>query len=418
MSFVEDLTWRNLVHQLTDPTLGEKMRQAPFTLYAGFDPTADSLHVGSLLPILTLMRAQRAGHRPIAVVGGATGRVGDPSGKSEERSLLSEEVLARNVTGIRAQLGRFLEFGEGKAALVDNASWMMRFSYLDFLRDVGKHFTVNAMLAKDSVRTRLTEREQGISYTEFSYMLIQSYDFLHLHDTFGCTLQIGGSDQWGNITAGIDLIRRLRSKQAYGLTLPLMMTASGQKFGKTEKGAVWLDAGRTAPYDFHQFFLRSEDKDVGRLLRFYTFLAEPTLLALDEQTRTAPEKRQAQKTLAREVTTLVHGADEARKAEDAAQALFSGPTADGSIAIPPGAPTTELSRLQLIGLSIVDLLVATQLSASKGAARRDIEGGGIRINDERVTDVAKTLHAEDESEGAITLVRKGKKTYHVVRWVD
>jgi tyrosyl-tRNA synthetase len=431
LSFIDELTWRGLVHQSTDPGLGERMRQERLTLYCGFDPTAESLHVGSLLPITVLMRAQRAGHRPIALVGGATGMVGDPSFKAEERKLLDNDALARNVEGIRSQLSRFIDFsGEGGALLVNNADWMAPFSFLSFLRDVGKHFTVNAMLAKESVRARLEDREHGISYTEFSYMLLQAYDFVHLHDAHGCTLQVGGSDQWGNITAGIELLRRMRGKQAYGVTMPLITTAAGHKFGKTEKGAVWLDAARTSPYDFHQFFLRTDDKDVGRFLRYYTFLDEPTLQALDEQVQREPQKREAQKVLAREVTALVHGKEEAQKAEETAQALFAGKravtkvlgvTADAYVrlplVIPPGAPSTEVPRAELEGMALVELLARCGLAGGKGAARRDIEGGGISLNEERVADPARTLSAADLQEGGVLLLRKGKKTYHVVRGV-
>jgi tyrosyl-tRNA synthetase len=417
MSFVEELSWRGLVQQSTDPKLAELMRAERHTLYCGFDPTADSLHVGSLVPILTLARAQRAGHRPVALVGGATGMVGDPSGKTEERKLLDKDVLARNVAGIRAQLERFLEFGADQAVMVDNYSWFDGYGYLDFLRDIGKHFTVNVMLAKESVRARLEDREHGISYTEFSYMLVQAYDYLCLFDRHGCRLQVGGSDQWGNITAGIELIRRMRQKQAYGLTMPLITTAAGEKFGKTEKGAVWLDSARTSPYDFHQFFLRTDDRDVGRFLRYYTFLDQDAVEQLEESLRTAPQKREAQRVLAREVTTLVHGAQEARKAEEAAAALFSGRESKGTLAIPPGAPASEEPRAQIEGLALVDLLVKTGLSSSKGAARRDIAGGGIYLNDERVDDAARVLGSADVLAGDVLLLRKGKKSYHLVRVV-
>jgi tyrosyl-tRNA synthetase len=417
MSFVEELTWRGLVQQSTDPKLAELMRGERFTLYCGFDPTADSLHVGSLVPILTLVRAQRAGHRPIALVGGATGMVGDPSGKAEERKLLDKETLAKNLAGIRSQLERFLQFGPDQAVMVDNYSWFDGYGYLDFLRDVGKHFTVNVMLAKESVRARLEDREQGISYTEFSYMLVQAYDYLCLFDRLGCRLQVGGSDQWGNITAGIELIRRMRQKQVYGLTTPLITTASGEKFGKTEKGAVWLDPARTRPYDFHQFFLRTDDRDVGRFLRYYTFLDQERVAQLEESLRTAPEKREAQRELAREVTTLVHGTEEARKAEEAAAALFAGRESKGSVTLPPGAPTSEEPRAGIEGLPLVDLLVRTKLSSSKGAARRDIAGGGIYLNDERVDDASRVLGSADVRAGDVLLLRKGKKSYHLVRVV-
>ncbi len=424
LPLISELTWRGLVHQLTDPGLEARLAE-PRTIYAGFDPTADSLHIGHLVPVMALVRAQRAGHRPIALVGGATGMIGDPSGKSEERNLLDEGQLERNVAGVRSQLSRFLDFGHGGAILVNNYDWMREFSYLGFLRDVGKRFSVNMMLAKDSVATRI-EKEQGISYTEFSYMLLQAYDFLHLHRVHGCSVQIGGSDQWGNITAGIDLVRRVTGGEAFGVTMPLVTTASGQKFGKTEKGAVWLDAQRTSPYELYQFFLNTDDRDVGKFLRYYTFLEEPTLLALEETARAAPEKREAQRVLAREVTALVHGAVEAQKAEETTRALFgprvrsdattAGEGAPAGLVVPPDAPSTALPRDELDGpgLQIAELLVRSTLCASKGAARRDIEGGGIYLNDERVTDPARVVNAGDLRDGVL-LLRKGKRSYHVMR---
>jgi tyrosyl-tRNA synthetase len=416
MSLVPELRWRGLVHQLTDPALEALLGGGSEAIYVGFDPTADSLHVGSLIPILALMRAQRAGHRPIAVVGGATGMIGDPSGKSAERNLLDEAQLQRNVDGIRRQLERFLDFSPaGGAILVNNYDWTREVSYLQFLREIGKHFSINMMLGKDSVASRI-EKEQGISYTEFSYMLLQAYDFLHLRRAHGCRVQLGGSDQWGNITAGIELIRRMDAVQAYGLTMPFVTTSSGQKFGKTEKGAVWLDPGRSSPYELYQFFLNTDDRDVGRFLRFYTFLDEPSITALDETVTKAPERREAQRVLAREATTLIHGAEEAQRAEEAARALFER-KADGALAVPPDAPSTAVPAAELdgAGLGIADLLARTALCASKGAARRDIEGGGIYLNDERVADPARLVTRADLRDG-IVLLRKGKRTYHVVRF--
>jgi tyrosyl-tRNA synthetase len=415
MSFIRELSWRGLLQQTTDPGLEDIMQAGPMTLYAGFDPTADSLHVGSLVPILTLRRAQLAGHQPIALVGGATGMIGDPSGKTEERKLLSLEDLERNVAGIRRQLERFLDFKAGGAELVNNHDWFRGLGCLEFLRDVGKHFSVNMMLAKDSVRARIETREHGISYTEFSYMLVQAYDFLWLHDKYGCKLQVGGSDQWGNITAGIDLIRRLRQASAYGITLPLVTTASGQKFGKTERGTVWLDAERTSPYEFYQFFIQTDDRDVGRFLRFYTFLDERTILDLEESVRVAPEKREGHRVLAREVTTLVHGEEEARKAEEATQALF-GRRGEGGSAVPASAPTSTESPGAFAGegVLLVDLLVKTQLCPSKSAARREIAGGGIYLNEERVADAERRVGLGDVKEGKL-LLRRGKKNYHVIQ---
>jgi tyrosyl-tRNA synthetase len=384
MSFVEELTWRGLVQQSTDPELAAKMRAEPFTLYIGFDPTADSLHVGSLLPLLTLIRAQRAGHKPIALVGGATGMVGDPSGKSEERKLMSLEELRHNVGALGLQIGRFVDFGGGNAELVDNYEWFQGFGYLDFLRDIGKHFSVNMMMAKESVRARLEDRDQGISYTEFSYMLIQAYDFLSLYDRHSCTLQVGGSDQWGNITAGIDLVRRLRGKEVYGLTMPLVTNSAGQKFGKSEKGNVWLDAAKTSPYDFYQFFVRVEDRDVGRYLRYFTFLDEPTIVALDEQTKAAPEKREAQRTLAREVTRMVHGQAAVDQAETA-------------------LPSTAMA----LPKPLVDVLVECGLCKSKSDARRQIEQGGVYVDGVRIDDVNYVL-----AKGAT--LQRGKRDKHAI----
>jgi tyrosyl-tRNA synthetase len=380
MSFVEELTWRGLVHQSTDPELAAKMRAEPFTLYIGFDPTADSLHVGSLLPLLTMLRAQRAGHKPIALVGGATGMVGDPSGKSEERKLLPIEELRHNVGAVGAQIGRLVP----DAVMVDNYDWFNGYGYLDFLRDIGKHFSVNMMMAKDSVRARLEDREQGISYTEFSYMLIQAYDFLSLHDRHGCRLQLGGSDQWGNITAGIDLVRRLRGKEVFGLTMPLVTNASGQKFGKSEKGNVWLDANRTPPYDFYQFFFRVDDRDVGRFLRYFTFLDEAAVVALEKSVQAAPEKREAQRVLAREVTKLVHG--------EAAVAL---------------AETELPSTAMALPKPLVDVLVECGLCKSKSDARRQIEQGGVYVDGARIDDVNYVL-----ANGAT--LQRGKRDKHVV----
>ena len=384
MSFVEELTWRGLVQQSTDPELAAKMRAEPFNLYIGFDPSSDSLGIGNLVPILTLMRAQRAGHKPIALVGGATGMVGDPSGKSEERKLLTREDLQRNIDGVRRQLGRFLDFGAGGAELVDNYEWFQGYGYLDFLREVGKHFSVNMMMAKESVRARLEDRDQGISYTEFSYMLIQAYDFLVLHDRFDCKLQMGGSDQWGNITAGIELVRRLRGKEVYGMTIPLVVDAHGRKFGKSEKGNVWLDAAKTSPYEFYQFFFRVDDRDVGRFLRYFTFLDEPAILALEEQVRVAPEKREAQRVLAREVTKLVHGASALEQAE------------------------TELpSTAMALPKPLVDVLVECGLCKSKSDARRQIEQGGVYVDGQRIDDVAHVL-----DRGAT--LQRGKRDKHVI----
>ena len=420
-TFFDDLNWRGLIQQTSDAKVAELISTGQATVYCGFDPTAESLHVGSLLQIINLMRMQRAGNRPIAVIGGATGMIGDPSGKTQERNLLDNETLDKNLKGIRRQLERFLDFsGSQGARLVNNADFFNGLSYIDFLRDIGKHFSVNMMLAKESVRARLEDRDHGISYTEFSYMLLQSYDFLKLHDQFGCNLQIGGSDQWGNIVSGIDLIRRLRHKEAYGLTFPLVMKSDGTKFGKSEKGNVWLDENRTSPYEFYQFFIQTDDRDVVRLLKYYTFLSHAEINELERLVQSAPEKREAQRVLARELTTLVHGATETTKAKNAAQALFGTEIknldAKTLESVFKDAPRSQLAKAQLEspGVNIVDLLVTSGLCASKGAARKDLAAGGIYLNNDRLSDVGYNLTQGDLIAGRFAVLRKGKKTYHLV----
>ncbi len=327
-ALAEDFRFRGLIHQLTDPGIEERLDAGGLTAYSGFDPTADSLHVGHLMQLCTLRRLQRGGHRPIALAGGGTGFIGDPGGKAEERSLLSAEELRANTEAIRSQLEAFLDFEGGdpstRATLVDNADWLGDLRVLEFLRQVGKHFTVNQMVAKDSVRSRLSVPGRSISYTEFSYMLLQATDFLHLFDEFGCRLQVGGSDQWGNITMGVDLVRRMRHEEVWGLTTPLVVKADGTKFGKTESDTVWLDPARTSPYQLYQFFLRSEDAVVGSFLRYFTDLPHEAITELDEATASHPDRREAQRQLARQVCTLVHGAASTAKAERTAAALFGG----------------------------------------------------------------------------------------------
>lgn len=421
---VEDLRFRGLVHQMTDPGLEQRLDSEQLTAYSGFDPTADSLHVGHLLQICNLRRLQMAGHRPIAVAGGGTGLVGDPGGKSEERSLLTHEQLQSNLEGIRSQLERFLDFTgtepAGRALLVNNADWLEPMPLFDFLRDVGKHFTVNQMVAKDSVRSRLSRADQGISYTEFSYMLLQAYDFLHLFDTYGCRLQLGGSDQWGNITMGIELVRKVRQGEVWGLTTPLVVKADGTKFGKTESGTVWLDAGRTSPYQLYQFFLRSEDAVVGTYLRYFTFLDHGAILALDEATASHPERREAHRELARQVCSLVHGASEAERAELAAAALFGGDVAaldERSILdVFADAPSTTLprSRLHGEGAALVDLMVETALAPSRGRARTTIEQRGAYLNNRREEDVDRLVGPDDLVAGRYVVLRSGKRHYHLV----
>ena len=428
MDLQTDLTQRGLIKDVTHPELfsAAEAKGQKLTLYCGFDPTADSLHVGHMLPLLTLRRFQLAGHRVIAVVGGATGMIGDPSGKSQERSLLTDDQIQKNVEGIRTVISRFLDFsGPNPAMLVNNGDWFKGLSFIEFLRDVGKHFTVNHMVAKESVRARLEDREHGISYTEFSYMLLQAYDFYVLNRDHGCHLQIGGSDQWGNITAGIELIRRIRASQGlpvaecFGITQPLVTKSDGTKFGKTEGGAIWLDSAKTSPYELYQFFIQTTDSDVMTLLRFFTFLSHDELNRLEGTLKTAPEKREAQQTLAREMTRLIHGDAELKRAEQASQALFGAAIRELDektlLDVLKGAPSTAKDRRALSpGLPLIDLLVETGLAASKGAARKDVAAGGFYANNERITDAALMLTEKDLLAGAYLVLRKGKKNYHLV----
>ena len=420
-----ELQWRGMVHQVTDEALGPKLAAERFVLYAGFDATADSLHVGHLVGVIGLQRFQAAGHRPLALVGGGTTLIGDPSGKEAERPLLSVEDIDANVDGIRRQLERFVEFGPGARGglLVNNADWLRNLRLTDFLRDVGKHFTVNAMIAKEAVRARLEQREQGISYTEFSYMLLQAYDFVHLHETEGCRLQIGGSDQWGNITAGIDLVRRLGSGEAYGLTWPLVTKADGTKFGKSEAGAVWLDPARTSPYQFFQFWVRTDDRDVARYLRLLTSLDREEIAALEAEVAEHPERRRAQHVLALELTAAVHGPEEAEAASRAAEALYRGELAaldePTLLDVFAEAPSTSLARAELQGdgIPLLDLLVRSQLAPSRSAARATIEGGGAYLNDRRVPDLDHRVGESDLLAGSYVVLRKGRRTYHLLRFV-
>jgi tyrosyl-tRNA synthetase len=421
-----DLQFRGLVQQMSDARLATILDREPQTAYAGFDPSADSLHVGHLLGIFNLRRLQEAGHRPIVLAGGGTGMIGDPSGKSEERQLLGAETLAANLAGIRGQLGRFLDFtptaGASQAVLVDNADWLGSLGLLEFLRDIGKHFGVGQMIAKETVRTRLDTPEQGMSFTEFSYMLLQAYDFLRLFDTYGCRLQLGGSDQWGNITMGIELIRRLRSAEAWGLTWPLVVRPDGTKFGKTASGNVWLDERRTSSYQLFQFFLRTEDSVVGTYLRYYTWLDRARLEELDAAVAAHPEAREAQRTLAREVTALVHGEAAAASAERAATALFSEEIAkldeDVLLDVLADAPSSTWTRDRLAGggLSLVDAMVETGLAPSRSAARTTIEQGGAYVNNRREVDRARQLGPDDLLRDRYLLLRRGRRDQHLVRF--
>ncbi len=426
MSILEELKWRGLIADCTDTAELAKRTASPVTLYCGFDPTADSLHVGNLVPLLALRRFQLLGHNPIAVAGGATGSIGDPSGKTQERQLLTQEVLERNIVSVKVQLAKLLEFDATKtpnnnpARLVDNASWTANVSFLDFLRDVGKHFSVNQMVAKESIRARMEDREVGISYTEFSYMLLQAFDFLVLYEKHGCELQIGGSDQWGNITAGIDLIRKKTGKPAYGLTLPLITNADGTKFGKTEAGAIWLDPKRTSVYKFFQFWINTDDRDVIRYLKYFTFLPKEELESLEKQHAENPGQRAAHTMLALEVTRLIHGRTAAEEAFRASAILFGAPLNQISEVtfdeILGEVPTKEIEKSKFggAGMPLVELVVHSGLCSSKGQARKDIEGGGVSINNVRETNFQRAVTVSDLLFGKHILLRKGKKNYVVV----
>jgi len=422
VSILEELKWRGLIADCTDAAELEKKISSPITLYSGFDPTADSLHVGHLVPLLALRRFQLLGHFPIALAGGATGSIGDPSWKAQERPLLTKEILEHNVAGIKPQLAKLLDFEskQNPARLVDNASWMQNISYLDFLRDVGKYFSVNQMTAKESIRSRMEDREAGISYTEFSYPLIQAFDFFVLLRDFNCELQIGGSDQWGNITAGTDLCRKKAGKPVFGLTLPLITKADGTKFGKTEAGAIWLDPKKTSVYKFYQFWINTDDRDVIRYLKFFTFLSRKEIESLEQVHSQNPGLRTAQKALAVSVTSLIHGNQAADEAVHASEILFGGYKLDG---------ISETTFNEIVGevpsvfadfaqfethTPLVDMLVQAKLCSSKGQARKDIQGGGIYVNNGREADVNRQISCKDLLFEKHLLLRKGKKNYVVV----
>ena len=423
MGIIEELEWRDLISDCTDwEGLQERLAMGPITLYCGFDPTADSLHVGSLVPLLALRRFQLCGHHPIAVAGGATGSIGDPSGKTAERQLLTHELLKANIEGVKVQLGSFMEFEgvENAAQLVDNADWTAPLSFLDVLRDIGKHFKVNAMVSKESVRARMEDRDVGISFTEFSYMILQALDFHYLCETQDCELQVGGSDQWGNITAGIDLIHRKQNRQAYGLTLPLITNADGTKFGKTESGAVWLDVNRTSIYQFYQFWVRADDRDVVRYLKYFTFLSRDEVEELASQHEAEPHARIAHKALARAVTALVHGEEAVTEAIRASEILFGGELEGITEAtfreVAGEVPTCELSteRFGGEGLWLPELLHEAGLAQSRGQARKDVKGGGVYVNGKRIDDEQHKLTTSDLMFGKYLLLRRGKRNYAVV----
>ena len=422
MSILDELNWRGLVADCTDSAELTKRLAAPITLYCGFDPTADSLHVGNLVPLLGLRRFQLLGHHPIALAGGATGSIGDPSGKSVERQLLTKEILDRNIASVKVQLAKLLDFDtqQNPARLVDNASWTAGVSYLEFLRDIGKHFSVNQMVAKESVRARMEDREAGISYTEFSYMLLQAFDFYVLARDHHCELQIGGSDQWGNITAGIDLCRKKLGRPEFGLTLPLITNADGTKFGKTEAGAIWLDPKRTSVYRFYQFWINTDDRDVLRYLKFFTFKSREEIAALETKHAENPGPREAHKALAKAATDLIHGEHATQEAMRASEILFGG-NLDGISEttfneIVGEVPTKQIekSKLDGAGLPLVELLVHSGLCPSKGQARKDIEGGGVNINNVREPSATRAVTTNDLLFGKHVLLRKGKKNYVVV----
>ena len=422
----DELKWRGLVYDSTEG-LRDVLGAESVTAYIGFDPTASSLHVGSLLPVMALARLQRAGHSPIAIVGGGTGMIGDPSGKSQERTLLTPEQIDENVAGIRGQLARFLDFDHpvNPARIVNNADWLARFNLLDFLRDTGKYFTVNYILQKESVNRRL-ETEEGISFTEFSYLLLQARDFVELFDRFGCTLQLGGSDQWGNITAGIDLIRRLRGKKAHGLVMPLVTTAGGVKFGKTEAGTVWLDPSRTSQQEFRQFWLQTDDRDVVTYLKYFTFMPHAEIEALEAATMSAPEKRAAQAALADAISDLVHGSDSTERVASANALLFGvdlnvsvdehASLAEKLVAISGDVPSTKMSGLDFDGpgVSVVDVVTRAGLAASKSEARRLMQQGGVKVNGKDVRDPNGRLVREDALNGRVFLVQRGGRQRHLI----
>ncbi|MFC7061502.1 tyrosine--tRNA ligase [Halobacillus seohaensis] len=422
MDILQDLEKRGLVNQITDEEgLSNHLDKNQVTLYCGFDPTGDSLHIGHLLPVLILKRFQQAGHRPIALVGGGTGMIGDPSGRSTERQLNSAEVVLGFSEKLKGQLAKILNFDEGENAAVarNNHEWLSEMTIIDFLRDTGKHFGINYMLAKDSVESRI---ESGISFTEFSYMILQSLDFQKLNEKENCTLQIGGSDQWGNITAGLELIRRSaageKEVEAYGLTMPLITKADGSKFGKTAGGAIWLDRDKTSPYEFYQFWINSDDRDVVRFLKYFTFLSHEEIAELEKEVQTQPEKRVAQKRLAEEMTKLVHDEEALIQAEKISAALFSGDIkALTGTEIEQGFKDVPAFQSEIKEPALVELLVEAGISSSKRQAREDIKNGAVYINGDRNQELTYTITEEDRIEDRFTIIRRGKKKYFLIRFV-
>ena len=424
MNLFDEFEWRGMLYEAT-PEAREALAKEKLTGYIGFDPSAPSLHVGSLLPIMGLARLQRFGHTPIAVAGGGTGLIGDPSGKTKERQLLTRDQVEANIAGVKKQLSHFLDF-EAKAnpaRVVNNIDWLGPITMLDFLRDVGKHFTVNNLLGKEAISRRL-ESDDGISFTEFSYPLLQAYDYLVLFDRYNCTLQMGGSDQWGNILAGTDLIRRLRGARAHALVFPLITTSAGVKFGKTEAGAVWLDAQLTSPYRFYQFWLNTDDRDVLAYLKFFTWLDKDEIDALEESLKTAPEKREAQRRLARAVTAILHGETDLERAVRASEVLFGKEISGLSVAeildIFADVPSTEIdkAKVESDGFTLGDALVLSGLAPSKGEAKRLVQGGGVAVNNVRADDARRSISTADFIDGQVLVLRKGAKSYHLIRISD
>ncbi|MEX6128527.1 tyrosine--tRNA ligase [Staphylococcus saprophyticus] len=416
-ALLEDLKWRGLIYQQTDESGIENiLNKEQVTLYCGADPTADSLHIGHLLPFLTLRRFQEHGHRPLVLIGGGTGMIGDPSGKSEERTLQTEAQVETNVQGIYKQMHKIFEFDTEKGAkLVNNKDWLGQISLIDFLRDYGKHVGVNYMLGKDSIQTRL---EHGISYTEFTYTILQAIDFGHLNRTYNCKVQVGGSDQWGNITSGIELMRRMYGQtEAYGLTIPLVVKSDGKKFGKTEGGAVWLDAAKTSPYEFYQFWINTTDDDVIKFLKYFTFLEQEEIEALEKSLNEAPHLREAQKALAENVTRFIHGQDALNDAIRISQALFAGDLQSLSASeLKEGFKDVPQVELSSETRNIVEIIVETGISSSKRQAREDVNNGAIYINGIRQQDVNYELTNEDKIENEFTIIRRGKKKYFMVNY--
>ena len=426
MNFVEELQWRGMIHDVM-PGTEELLQKEMTTAYIGIDPTADSLHIGHLVSVMLLRHFQRCGHKPLSLVGGATGMIGDPSMKSQERNLLSEEELRHNQACIKQQLSKFLDFDSdapNAAEMVNNYDWMKEFSFLDFIRDVGKHITVNYMMSKDSVKKRLTGDGDGMSFTEFTYQLVQGYDFLHLYRAKNCRLQMGGSDQWGNITTGTELIRRVAGGEAFALTCPLITRADGGKFGKTEAGNVWLDPKRTSPYKFYQFWLNVSDADAEKYIRIFTGLNREEIEQLTVQQRDEPHLRILQKTLAKVVTAMVHSTADVQTAEEASQMLFGQGTAESLAALDEdtfmsvfeGVPQFEIERSALeAAIPLLDFLsVRTSIFPSKGEARRMVEGGGLNINREKITDLNTSVNTAQLINDKYMLVQKGKKNYYVI----